>query len=168
MFVFEPDNHTFSLLTQNLNTNNVQDVEMNNMAISDFDGKLSFYNMEGAKSSVAMSTIKGRIPNGIESIVKATRLSNYINETIDFLKMDIEGAELSVLKELVKSDKLKYVKQMVIEYHHHIKEHEDHFSHTLELLEDADFGYQIEGEFLKPRKEVHFQDIMIYAYNKKL
>jgi FkbM family methyltransferase len=165
---FEPDKHTFSTLTKNINTNNIQDVEMNNMAVSDFEGEMDFYNMEGVKSSIVMSTVKDRISNGIKSRVKATRLSKYIDEPIDFLKMDIEGAELSVLKELVKSDKLKHIKQMVIEYHHHIKESEDNFSHTLELLESNGFGYQIEGEFLKPRKEVHFQDIMIYAYNKNL
>jgi len=57
---------------------------------------------------------------------------------------------------------------MVIEYHHHIKEHEDNFSHTLELLEEAGFGYQIESGFLYPRSQIHFQDILIYAYNKNI
>ena len=129
---------------------------------------INFYNIEDNKSSVVMSTVEERVQNGKLNVAEATRLSNYIKSTIDFLKMDVEGAELSVLKELIKSDKLRYIKQMAIEYHHHIKEHEDHFSHTLELLEDAGFGYQIEADFLYPRQQVHFQDILIYAYNKNL
>ena len=81
--------------------------------------------------------------------------------------MDIEGSELSVLKELKESGKLQYIKQMVIEYHHHIIEDEDLGSTILTLLEDANFGYQIKADFLYPRRRVHFQDILIYAYNKK-
>lgn len=164
---FEPDDHTFSILKDNIESNGIQNIEMHNKAVADYDGEINFYNIEDNKSSVVMSTVRERVQNGKRNVVEATRLSNYINSTIDFLKMDIEGAELSVLKELIKSDKLRYIKQMVIEYHHHIKEHEDNFSHTLELLEDAGFGYQIEADFLKPRWKVYFQDILIYAYNKK-
>ena len=164
---FEPDDHTFSILKHNIESNGIQDVEIHNKAVSDYDGEISFYNIEDSKSSVVMSTIKERVPNGVKNVAEATRLSNYINSTIDFLKMDVEGSELLVLKELKESGKLQYIKQMVIEYHHHIKEHEDNFSHTLELLEDAGFGYQIEAEFLYPRRRIHFQDILIFAYNKR-
>lgn len=164
---FEPDDHTFSILKDNIESNGIQDVELHKIAVSDYDGEINFYNIEDNQSSIVMSTVKERVPNGTKNTVETKRLSTFINGTIDFLKMDIEGAELTVLKELIKSSKLQYVKQMVIEYHHHIKEHDDNFSHTLELLEDAGFGYQIEADFLKPRRQVHFQDILIYAYNKK-
>lgn len=164
---FEPDDHTFSILKDNIESNGIQNIELHNKAVADYDGEISFYNIEDNISSVVMSTVKDRVPDGKKNTVEATRLSNFINGTIDFLKMDIEGAELSVLKELIKSDKLRHVKQMVIEYHHHIKKHDDNFSHTLELLEDAGFGYQIEADFVKPRRQVHFQDILIYAYNKR-
>lgn len=163
---FEPDDQTFSFLKHNIESNGIKGVEMHKKAVASHDGTIDFYNIEDNQGSLIMSTIKERVPSGKKNIVEATRLSNYIDRPINFLKMDIEGSELSVLKELVKSDKLQYIKQMVIEYHHHIKEHEDHFSHTLELLEDAGFGYQIETEFSYPRKQVHFQDILIYAYNK--
>jgi FkbM family methyltransferase len=163
---FEPDGYTFAILKENIESNGIKNVEIHNKAVSDYEGEIDFYNIEHTQSSVVMSTVKERVQNGEINVVEATCLSNYINRTIDFLKMDIEGAELSVLKELLKSNKLQYVKQMVIEYHHHIKEHEDNFSLTLELIEDAGFGYQIEADFLYPRQRVHFQDILIYAYNK--
>ncbi len=165
---FEPDDHTFSILKHNIESNGIQGVEMHNKAVSDQDGEINFYNIEDNKSSVVMSTIKERVPNSTKSVVEATRLSRYINSTVNFLKMDIEGSELSVLKELKESGKLQYIKQMVIEYHHHIIEHEDLGSTILTLLEDAGFGYQIEADFFYPRKQVHFQDILIFAYNKNI
>ncbi len=165
---FEPDKYTFSLLRENVESNSIQDIEIHNKAVADYDGEIDFYNIEDNQGSIVMSTVKERVQNGKINVVEATRLSNYINSTIDFLKMDIEGAEISVLKELIKSNKLRYIKQLVIEYHHHIIEHDDFGSKILKLLEDAGFGYQIETSFLYPRQKVHFQDILIYAYNKNI
>jgi len=165
---FEPDHQTCSILRHNIESNGIQGVEIHEKAVTSHDGVIDFYNIDANQGSLVMSTIKERVPSGKKSIVEATRLSNYIDGPINFLKMDIEGSEQTVLIELIESGKLQYIRQMVIEYHHHIMEHEDHFSMTLKLLEDADFGYQIETEFLYPRKQIHFQDILVYAYNKKI
>jgi len=165
---FEPDDQTFSILKHNIESNGIKSVEMHKKAIASHDGEIDFYNIGNNQGSLVMSTIKERVPSGEKNTVEATRLSNYINGPINFLKMDIEGSEMSVLKELEESGKLQYVRQMAIEYHHHIIEHEDLGSTILTLLEDAGFGYQIEADFLYPRKQVHFQDILIYAYNKNI
>ena len=165
---FEPDDQTFSVLKHNIESNGIQGVEMHKKAIASHDGVIDFYNIDDNQGSLVMSTIKERVPSGKKNSVEATRLSNYIDGPINFLKMDIEGSEMSVLKELKKSGKLQYVRQMVIEYHHHIVEHEDIGSTILTLIEDAGFGYQIKADFLYPRKQIHFQDILIYAYNKNI
>jgi len=165
---FEPDDQTFSILKHNIESNGIQGVEMHKKAIASYDGVIDFYNIDDNQGSLVMSIIKERVPSGKKNIVEATRLSNYIDGPINFLKMDIEGSEISVLKELKKSGKLQYVRQMVIEYHHHIVEHEDIGSTILTLIEDAGFGYQIKADFLYPRKQIHFQDILIYAYNKNI
>ena len=47
--------------------------------------------------------------------VRSTRLSSYINEQVDFLKLDIEGAEVAVLDEL--DGKLSAVGALTLEYH---------------------------------------------------
>ena len=47
--------------------------------------------------------------------VRCVRLNDLLNEEIDFLKIDIEGAELPVLKDC--SDNLKNVKNLFVEYH---------------------------------------------------
>ena len=79
---------------------------------------------------------------------------------------DIEGAELEVIEELSNTRKLCFIKQMVIEYHHHIVGESDVFSKMLKLLEDAGFGYQIESQLCKPLIREQFQDILVYAYRK--
>lgn len=56
---------------------------------------------------------------------------------------------------------------MVIEYHHHIVRDLDIFSKLLRILEDAGFGYQIESNLQRPLISKQFQDILIYAYQKK-
>ena len=57
---------------------------------------------------------------GDEIIVPSRALSSVITREVDLLKMDIEGAETAVILELAASGKLKLIKQIHLEYHHHI------------------------------------------------
>ena len=60
----------------------------------------------------------GHIEDGSNTInIKMERLSNYLNNPIDFLKLNIEGKEIDVLKEIDESNKIKEISEMVIEYH---------------------------------------------------
>ena len=163
---FEPDNYTYSILKNNIESNGLLDVEINNVAVMKFNGLTEFYTVENSKSDVAMSTIKERVKNSKKNIVKAKKLSQYIDEEVDFLKIDIEGAEYDVLQELKSSGKLSDIKQIAIEFHHHINKNEDKFSQALELLECEGFGYQMESHFPPNHRLYKFQDIMVCAYNK--
>ena len=98
--------------------------------------------------------------------VEARPLSEFIRERVDFVKMDIEGAEEGVLRELAASGALRLIRQMVIEYHHHIGPAEDRLSQALALLEENGFGYQVRvtpDQAFAPRQ---FQDLLIHAYQK--
>jgi hypothetical protein len=81
--------------------------------------------------------------------------------------MDIEGAETEVLSELCAAGKLNLIKQAVVEYHHHIDKDADSLSTVLGMLETAGFGYQINAVLRRPFKAGWFQDVLIYAYQKK-
>ena len=74
-------------------------------------------------------------------MVKTVRLSDFLNEKVDFLKIDIEGAEKSVLPSI--EDYLPNVDKLFLELH--VKPND------LKLLEDAcsilrrnSFRYKIE------------------------
>jgi hypothetical protein len=98
--------------------------------------------------------------------VRAARLSSYITKPVDLLKIDIEGAETEVISELHIAGKLKFIKQAIVEYHHHIDKDSDSLSVMLGILEAAGFGYQIGAALPEPFKAGQFQDVIVHAYNK--
>ena len=145
--------------------NNFQSVEANMEAVSDREGKIEFFYDTKTPGALGGSTIRERTPKEKKE-VNSVRLSTYVNQEVDFLKLDVEGAELGVIQELSKSAKLKYMKQIAIEYHHHIIRDQDVLSQILGTLENSGFGYQISGELRRPLERQKFQDILIYAYRK--
>ena len=98
--------------------------------------------------------------------IEAVLLSDYIVEPVDLLKLDIEGAERRVLEELVKRGKLHMIRELIVEYHHHITCEDDELSRVLRMLESHGFGYQVQADFALPHRKTSFQDVLIYAYNK--
>lgn len=163
---FEPGDKTFLCLKENVKNNLLESVTVYNIALADKEGFTDLYYDPEDPGSLYMSTIPERFPKHRQRVAAST-LSKYIDQEIDFLKIDIEGAELSVLRELSSTGKLQFIDQMVIEYHHHIQAEWDYFSEILGLLETSGFGYQIESKLGRPLKPCQFQDILIYAYRKK-
>ena len=165
ILAFEPDREAYSCLETNVRLNGLKSVEIVNKAISNKEGEIDFWFDQDNPGALKMSTIRERIPKQ-RQVVEATSLSKYIDREVDFVKMDVEGAELDIVEELNNESKLRYIKQMVIEYHHHIIRDADVFSRILRILEDAGFGYQTESRLKRPLERQRIQDILIYAYRK--
>lgn len=159
---FEPAPETFKLLQANVKRNRLREVTVLNMAVSNEEGTIKFYGDASLKSSLFFQEGKNEIE------VKATRLSRYIDRKVDFLKIDVEGAEELVLSDLASTGKLDLVEQMVIEYHHHQEKKEDldALARFLKILEDHKFGYMIEGITALPFRRAGYEDILIFAYQK--
>lgn len=177
IIAFEPDASTFSMLRRNMESNHVSDVTIHNCALSGEDGEITFYHSAERSGSLLMSTANERLVEGRPIKVAAKRLSPFITEPVDLLKMDIEGAEHSVLLDLASTGKLHMIRQMLLEYHHHIVENADQLSSVLRLLEDHGFGYQLRTasrkwpmpksfSFSRWPSSFAFQDISIFAYKK--
>jgi FkbM family methyltransferase len=166
ILAFEPGEEAFFCLEENVRNNLLNSIKVHKAALSNKEGIIDFYFDQENLGSLCMSTKQERMPKQRRS-VEALLLSKHIDEEVDFLKIDIEGAELEVVEELSNARKLSYVKQMAIEYHHHIVSEADTFSRMLSVLEDAGFGYQIESNLGRPFKRDQFQDILVYAYRKK-
>ena len=164
ILAFEPDPASFALLSQNIIENRMEKVTAYNCALSDKVGILPFYVDKNVEGSLTMSLYPTRQQRKIT--VKVKRLSSFITRRIDLLKMDIEGAELLVLKDLSRTKKINYIDHMIIEYHHHIDSTINNFSLLLSLLEKAGFGYQLQAKCPTPFQKRMYQDFFIFAYKK--
>jgi FkbM family methyltransferase len=118
---FEPNSNIFPILQENIECNNLTDVELHNIALGNTEGAITFYIDSSGNDSFSTGSFSKDAWNGKQSSVKITvkcdKLSKYISDYIDILKIDIEGAETEVIKELIIADKLKYIKNLLIEYH---------------------------------------------------
>ncbi len=162
---FEPDPSSFALLQKNLAANLYSDVQAHAIALSDRVGEITFYNDPGTAGNLCMSTDPARM-NKHAITVPTAKLSDYIAGPVDYLKIDVEGAEDAVMQDLVHSGKLRHVQKLFMEYHHHIHAAQDKLAGMLQILETHGFGYTLGTARLAPPAAHEFQDILIYAYRK--
>ena len=164
IFAFEAEPDTFSLLQRNIRQNHLSHVEAHNCAIWDQNGTVPFFFDPRTPGSLLMSTNQARLA-GERIEVQSKKLSDFIHEPVDCLKLDIEGAEQRVLSELIRSGKIHFVRRLVVEYHHRIGNQHSCLASFLKDLEESGFEYQIDAsdQFLSLRTTA-FQDILIRAY----
>ena len=110
IYAFEPDPTIFNLLQKNINDNQLSQVTLYNDAVWTENTVLSFSN-KGSEASQIDAT--GLSATKVNAIHLAKYLSQF--EKIDFLKMDIEGAEFEVVKDCVAA--LEKVQNFFLEYH---------------------------------------------------
>ncbi|MFA6420618.1 MAG: FkbM family methyltransferase [Patescibacteria group bacterium] len=162
---FEPDPDTFQLLKKNIETNKISGVTLVNKGLANTSGTRGFYYDDKLPGSTIMSLLKERHYTA-QKQVGVTTLSSFISQDVSLLKLDIEGMELLVLKELAGHDKLKHIQNMIIEYHHHIPKTKDEVSRILTLIENNGFSYQLTTALKTPVRTGMYQDIGIYAYRR--
>ena len=118
---FEPNPETFALLQKNISENDLRGVEAMNMALTrdDNEGAILYVGENFLRAWDSTDTIEPNLWVNMHEYrgipVQSTRLSSYINKRVDFLKLDIEGAEVAVVDEL--NGKLSAVAALTLEYH---------------------------------------------------
>ncbi len=143
---FEPNPHTFALLKQNVESNNLS-VQLHNAGVSKEVGEMTIYTDKDDMSSQSASTTR-HLTNKhrpLEPVqVKMVALSSFITEPVDVLKLDIEGAEGEVLEELATTGKLNFIKKLFIEYHFDGINTSYPLGRLLTSLDAAGYSYVIE------------------------
>ena len=111
VIAFEPDENNFQLLKKNVKLNNLRNVELHKMAVWVKDGNISFEANESEASRIAEDG------HSNTTLVECIRLSSFLSkyEKIEFLKMDIEGAEEKVILDC--GQNLSNIENLFIEYH---------------------------------------------------
>jgi FkbM family methyltransferase len=164
VIAFEPDRATFEMLERNVKANNLADVSLVNKALCDTVGSVDFYVAPERPGMLVQSMRKENLASSQVTSVESGTLSTYLTEPVDLLKMDIEGAEDQVLKDLNETGKLALVREIVLEYHHHLTPREDKLGVFLNTLEQTNFGYQLKAGLVPPFRKGEFQAMMLYAY----
>lgn len=106
---FEPDKAIFDVLSRNIKNFGHSDVELINRAVWNSETELDFTSDGADGGRVSIAADKSN------NIVKTVRLRDYLDRKIDFLKIDIEGAETEVVSDC--ADKLSNVDTLFVEYH---------------------------------------------------
>ncbi len=132
IIAFEPDEKVFKALEYNVSSLQLKNITLVKKALWDKVTELNFYS-EGADG--------GRLANEQDTAqiikIQTTVLSDYLKERkVDLLKIDIEGAELSVLRE--SRNYLKNVENIFVEYHS-FKNSPQNLAEFISILEDEGF-----------------------------
>jgi FkbM family methyltransferase len=132
ILAFEPNPKITNYLIRNIKNNSLENIEVIERAVwIDKDGiELGMEDADG--SSIHLEKNKTK--------VKSVRLKDYLEkeEVVDMLKMDIEGAEIEVLKDCRES--LSNVKNIFVEFHSYANEPQ-RLSELIDVLESASFRY---------------------------
>lgn len=144
---FEPHPDTFRILTVNVRQNHLKDVTLVNAALSENYGEMDFYvSRDTVSPTNAFCTgIHGSWygPGEYRTIkVPTVRLSSYITRNVDLLKVDIEGMEETVLKDI--KGQLSAIEAIRMEYHHISAGRINDLDVILALLKEGGFDYTLE------------------------
>ncbi len=151
IIAFEPHPKTFELLKRNIEENALKGVELHNSALGSSEEPITFYvSSDMAQGDIGASAIKQHVEyfhldkgKTIEITVPCQKLSQFIQSPVDLLKLDVEGSEGKVIRDL--KENLRYVKNLVMEYHYNFTYPENPLSLIIAALEESQHLYRIEG-----------------------
>ncbi len=97
VFAFEPEPNNFDLLKKNIEINGYKNINLINKAVSNKSGKIKLYLND---VNTSCHSLIAENPNNQYIEIDSIKLDDFfeINQKIDFIKIDVEGAELESLK----------------------------------------------------------------------
>jgi len=115
VLAFEPEPTAFRLLEDNIARNGVNDVKCLSVALAAEEGRAMLRVPQPAHGGATLRLAEGA--GWPETEVATARLSTYISEPVEFLKLDVEGAEVEIIDELAEADALRRIANVAIEHH---------------------------------------------------
>ncbi|MGN6293024.1 MAG: FkbM family methyltransferase [Chitinophagaceae bacterium] len=166
---FEPDENNFALLKKNIDQNRLSNIILQKKAVW-IDNAGVFFEAKGSEGSRISTGVDQSYIRKVETIRLAELLSEF--KSIDFLKMDIEGAEYDVIMDC--KPYLSKIDFMFIEYHGTAYETE-RLANLLHVFDSAGFGVYIknaadllQNPFTQQRTgDAYDVQLNIFCYKKK-
>lgn len=142
VLAFEPVPFLHDLASKNIARNKLSDVTVLKKGLAAKPGTATFF-MSGDYSMAGSLTERRKaFGDEIEELtIETVPLADYLDREVDFLKLDIEGAEGEVL--MAAGDTLANVKQMCVEWHLGANPSDIALDDVLSTLTRLGFRYQI-------------------------
>jgi FkbM family methyltransferase len=131
---FEPDDTNFGLLEKNVQSFGYSNVTLRKEAVWIANTELNF------SDAGSMSSKIEEAGGNQTKLVKAIRLKDLLTRRVDFLKIDIEGAEYAVLNDI--KENLHHVQNMFLEYHGDFNQNGE-LSNIFQWIHEQGFSYYI-------------------------
>lgn len=173
---FEADPQNYQVLVENIKNNDLKDIQVHNLAVTNQEGSQIEFNRTLGQSMGGGTSIRMKASgHDIETIlVKTTALSKYLDRRVDFLKIDIEGVEDLVITEA--SAHLKNVRYLFCEFHKGVDLPHGRLERILAILTENGFEFNVTlshscsvNSKFKPFKEVMKGSThLIYAVNTRI
>lgn len=116
IYCFEPNRKSCKNIEENIKRNNITNITAINSAIFSHTGKVSFVENFGASKIVASNNNDKNILE-VDTICFKDFVEKYKVKTIDFIKMDVEGAEIQIVNDFFESGLTHKPKFAVASYH---------------------------------------------------
>ncbi|WP_181881509.1 FkbM family methyltransferase [Helicobacter sp. MIT 99-5507] len=165
IYAFEADKKIFQYLEQNIKNNNANNIELHNKAIWIDDNGIYFAS-DGADGGHI--ELDSKNTQKIDSVALKNILLKH--SYIDFLKIDIEGAENEVLLDC--KDSLNNIQNIFIEYHQR-HDKPQNLGEIINILDKANFRIYLENitkyksPFLIESKTCEFE-LQINIFGRKI
>ena len=167
IIAIEADSQTCQVLKKNCQLNNFSNIDIHNVAITEKNGTVKIFHSEthsGINTLFSNSESQEKY-----SLIESTSLDNLLKnkyKKIDWIKIDVEGSELLVLKGAVNT--LKITKNIIIEIHENILEENNQSpNEIIEILKKHGFEIKTFNEYWDPQTSVNKTLKSDYIYGKK-
>lgn len=170
VYSFEPDPDNFELLKKSVEINGYQNIILNQKAVSNKNGKIKLY--LGDENRAINRIYNANIGDANKSVeVDTVRIDDYFKNydgKIDFIKIDVEGSESSVIEGMtLLLNKMKNLKIMTEFYPFLIKKFGMEPEQYIKLLLDAGFRlYDILDDKSDKIKQTDLSGLLIKANSK--
>ncbi|WP_462252898.1 FkbM family methyltransferase [Ferruginibacter sp.] len=165
VYVFEPAPNTFKIIHETIKINNLQDrIIVNQQAVSSSKGQTSFYMADSEFADNANSLVHHRLDKKLKKIdVVQTSIDDFITDNditkVDFIKIDVEGAELDALKGAVNCLKNHKPKMTLGLHPTPIKQKGDSLEEIYDLLWDCKYVIKLDHKILDRKAFCTYTDL---------
>lgn len=142
VYAYEASSKNYSILELNRQINRMENLHIHNNAVSHQSGEMKFFI---PSDNGALGSLMQESDSPMET-VQATTVTDIINDNkikqIDYLKMDVEGAEYDILLNCP-SETLSKIQRIVMEYHEFEGDQRNHRD-LVKLLQSNGFHVEVE------------------------